>query len=152
MTVHHHYPPAIVSALIVQVIIRNPTNGSEITRPFLVDGRSEAVAVLLHHTDLAPLNLTASGTISAQMADRSTCEIRTTPHVEVMLAFNDGSMVSAGVCHAGFFPPISHPAEAAVAPGVVAEDRRILGHDALKMLGLKQDYKAHCLIRALRRI
>ena len=150
VTVHHRHPRAVVSAVIVQVTIRNPANGSEITRPFLVDGGNEAVPVLLHPSDVAPLNLTATGTLSALMADRSSCEIRTTPHVDVELTFDDGSMVSA-VLPAVFFPP-AHTAEAAAAPGVMAEDERILGYDALRVLGLKQDYKTHRVIRALRRM
>jgi hypothetical protein len=145
----HHNLPRIVSHLVVSITLRNPADGSEITVPFLVNGGNEAVAVLLHHTDVAPLNLSNTGSLRAQMADRSACELTATSSVEVTLTLTDNTTVSA-VLPAAYFPPSPplQPDEVTV----VANYKRILGYDALKLLGVKQDYKARSLVRTQWRI
>jgi hypothetical protein len=145
----HHNLPRIVSHLVVSITLRNPADGSEITAPFLVNDGNEAVAVLLHHTDVAPLNLSNTGSLRAQMADRSACELTATSSVEVTLTLTDNTTVSA-VLPAAYFPPSPplQPDEVTV----VADYKRILGYNALKLLGVKQDYKARSLVRTRRRI
>ncbi len=106
------------------------------------------VPVLLHHNDVFPLQLSETGSVSALMGDHSTTsKICLLQPVEVTLTFTDGTTV-VGVMTAGYFPPPEHSNVATV----MTEDERILGYDALKILGLQQDYKAHRSIRALRRL
>lgn len=133
------------ASLIVSALVRNPVTGLEITVPFRVDGRCEVVPVLLNHSDVITLQLPATESVSVLVKDSSmTSTISLLQAVEVTLTFSDGTVVT-GVMNAGcFFPPL-HTTAPAVA--VVTEDARILGYDALKILGLKQDYKARCLTK-----
>jgi hypothetical protein len=96
--------PRVISRLVVSVTLRNTADGSEITAPFLVNDGNEAVAVLLHQTDVAPLHLSNTGTLRAQMADHSACELTATSSVEVTLTLTDNTTVSA-VLPAAYFPP-----------------------------------------------
>ncbi len=144
----------VVSSLVIKVTVRNPILPDlEISVPFLVDGGCEVVPVLLHHRDVSALQLqlSQSGKVAVLMGDHfTTSNITLLQPVEVTLFFSDSTSVSATMA-AGFFSPL-HDEASLPTVVVVAEDERILGHDALKILGLKQDFKSHCLIKAPRRL
>jgi hypothetical protein len=114
-----------------------------------VDGRCEVTSLLLHPSDFNKIHVNKTGEIQVRLADQiSKSMMNTYDPVRITLTFSDGSTVSAVVTSAAF----DKSEESIEGTVIVGKCRRILGYDALKALGVKQDFKSHCLVRAIRRV
>ena len=136
------------SSLIITLKIENEENGLSITEKVLVDGGCEVTPLLLHYSDIQALDLAALGERSTLLGDHQSVGTLTEYSVvKVTLTFNDGEEISTRLYTSCFVPTAVSDT-----PVIVAEDARILGYTALRSLGLKQDFKKHCLIKAIRRL
>lgn len=149
----HATPPLSgpTNSLIIKIKIENQANNASIIENVLVDGGCEVTPLLLHYKDIQVLGLTPRGpTISTLLGDHQHVrEMEQFSEVKVTLTFDDGEEISST-----FYPACFIPSTIDTAPThtIVGDDERILGYPALFGLGLKQDYKNHRLIKALRRI
>lgn len=148
-----HHGVSISEQLVVRADIINMKNGQAINVPMLVDCGCEGADIVLVPDDITRLGLDRSIKHPEQsiiQPDGSLVMMQFFQEVTVTLSFNDGSTVS-GDAHPQVFPPREEigPDDTSVVPAL---DERIIGYSVLRRMGLKQDFKKHCLIRAIRRI
>lgn len=146
---HANLPePGPATSLIITLKIENEEKGLSITEKVLVDGGCEVTPLLLRYSDIQALDLAIMGECLTLLGDhQSVRTIAEYSPVKVTLTFNDGEEISIRL-----YPSCFVSTSVSDTPVIVAEDERILGYPALRSLGLKQDYKKHCLIKAMRRL
>lgn len=171
--VHHVNSAGIMTEqLIVKVTVTNIETGASILVPVLIDSGCDLAALLLVPGDITQLQIKASGTHDAMLGDGSTWTLTHYENIRLIVNFDDGSVVttdslspavitspsllstSIASWGAGHHNPHYSPEEdnstqshrpLSAQPAVLSENTRILGYEALRRLGLKQDYVSNTL-------